>query len=158
LLVDGAVQATHGRRAMESLRGAGYEVVEVVLEATERAKTPASAQRAWQALVAGAIERRSPVVTIGGGIVGDIGGFVAATFLRGLPSILVPTTLLAMVDASIGGKTGVNLELAPGTLGKNLVGAFWQPRLVLADPQVLRTLDDRHWRCGLAECVKHALI
>ena len=85
-------------------------------------------------------------------------GFLAASWLRGIPVLQVPTTLLAMVDASIGGKTGVNLGLPDGAMGKNLVGAFWQPVGVVADPSVLETLPKRERSCGLAECVKHALI
>jgi 3-dehydroquinate synthase len=109
------------------------------------------------------LERRSPVVALGGGVVGDTAGFAAATYLRGVPLVQAPTTLLAMVDAAIGGKTGVNIEIppsehAPCVLGKNLIGAFWQPRAVVCDPLVLRTLPQRDLRCGLAECVKHALI
>ncbi|MHC5004129.1 MAG: 3-dehydroquinate synthase, partial [Planctomycetota bacterium] len=110
-------------------------------------------------LLAGRMQRSSPVVALGGGIVGDVAGFAAATYLRGVPVVQVPTTLLAMVDAAIGGKTGVNHPLPAGSgLGKNLIGAFWQPSAVLADPEVLRTLDERHLRCGLAECIKHGVI
>jgi 3-dehydroquinate synthase len=98
------------------------------------------------------------VIAVGGGIVGDVAGFAAATYLRGVPVIQVPTTLLAQVDASVGGKTGVNLPLSGGGLGKNLVGSFWQPRAVIADPCVLTTMDAREYRCGLAECIKHGVI
>ena len=98
------------------------------------------------------------MIAVGGGIVGDTAGFAAATYQRGLPLVHVPTTLLAMVDASIGGKTGVNIKLPGGGLGKNLIGAFWQPKAVPIDPAVLGTLDGRDLRCGLAECVKAAII
>jgi 3-dehydroquinate synthase len=107
---------------------------------------------------AAGLERGSPVVALGGGIVGDTAGFAAATFMRGVPLVQVPTTLLAMVDAAIGGKTGVNYGLPGDGLGKNMIGAFWQPRAVVVDPLVLETLDPRDFRCGLAECIKHALI
>ena len=94
-----------------------------------------------------------PVIALGGGITGDVAGFVAATYLRGVPFIQCPTTLLAMVDSSVGGKTGVNVPQ-----GKNLVGAFYQPALVVADPLVLQSLPARELQCGLAECIKHAVI
>ena len=99
------------------------------------------------------LERKSPVVAVGGGIVGDTTGYVAASYLRGVPFVQVPTTLLSMVDASVGGKVGINV-----TQGKNLVGAFHQPVLVCIDTDVLKTLPDRELRCGLAECVKHGVI
>jgi 3-dehydroquinate synthase len=99
------------------------------------------------------LERRSPVVALGGGVVSDLAGFAAATLLRGLPSVLVPTTLLAQVDAAVGGKTGIN-----HVWGKNLIGAFHQPRLVLADVDCLRTLPKRELRAGLAEVIKYAAI
>jgi 3-dehydroquinate synthase len=117
----------------------------------------------YAAMLAHHLERRSPVIALGGGIVGDVAGFAAATYLRGVPLVHVPTTLLAMVDASIGGKTGVNYPIPPDphgrrTMGKNLIGAFWQPRGVIVDPLVLRTLEGRDFRCGLAECIKHGVI
>jgi 3-dehydroquinate synthase len=106
-------------------------------------------------------ERGQPLIALGGGIVGDLAGFAAATYRRGIPLVHCPTTLLAMVDASIGGKTGVNIALgagAEGSLKKNMAGAFHQPTLVLSDVEVLRSLDARQFRTGLAECIKHALI
>jgi 3-dehydroquinate synthase len=117
----------------------------------------------YTAMLAFRLERQGPVVALGGGIVGDVAGFAAATWLRGVPLVQVPTTLLAMVDAAIGGKTGVNHPLPPDPagrreLGKNLIGAFWQPRAVVVDPLVLRTLPERDFRCGLAECIKHGLL
>lgn len=103
------------------------------------------------------LERTDPVVALGGGITGDVGGFAAAVYRRGVPVVQCPTTLLSMVDASVGGKTGVNLEVG-GALQKNMVGAFHQPVLVLADTETLVTLPDRELCAGLAECVKHALL
>ena len=100
-------------------------------------------------------------MVVGGGLVGDVGGFAAASWLRGVDVVQIPTTLLAMVDASVGGKTAVNVPLPDsvgGGLGKNMAGAFWPPRLVLADPETLQTLPSRHISCGLAEAVKHGLL
>lgn len=160
LAVDDRVADSHGAVVVRSLDEAGYRTIRARMVAAESRKTLATVQALYGAMLAGdpPLDRDSPVVAMGGGIVGDTAGFAAATFLRGLPLVHVPTTLLAMVDASIGGKTGVNLDLPGGGLGKNLVGAFWPPRVVLADPRVLETLDERDLRCGLAECVKHALV
>ncbi len=158
LAVDERIASDHGRLVAESLADAGFETVTVNVRAAESAKTVEAVRTIHEAMLSVRLERGSPVIALGGGIVGDTAGFAAATFLRGVPLIQVPTTLLAMVDASIGGKTGVNFPLPGGGLGKNLIGAFWQPRAVLADPEVLSTLDARDFRCGLAECVKAALI
>ncbi|MHC4414775.1 MAG: 3-dehydroquinate synthase [Planctomycetota bacterium] len=158
LAVDERIASRHGLVAGKSLEAAGCAPVAVHLAAAESHKTLTTVQQIYQAMLAGGLERRDPVVALGGGIVGDTAGFAAATYLRGVPLIQVPTTLLAMVDAAIGGKTGVNFDLPDGGLGKNMIGAFWQPKAVFIDPEVLRTLDPRDLRCGLAECVKHALI
>ena len=99
------------------------------------------------------LDRTSPIIALGGGVIGDMAGFAAATFLRGVPLVQIPTTLLAQVDSSVGGKTGVNLPQ-----GKNMVGAFYQPRLVLIDPAVLKTLDSRELRTGMAEVIKYSVI
>jgi 3-dehydroquinate synthase len=158
------VAADHGVRdrwlpvARVSLQAAGLHAFESIVQASEEAKTMAAVERLWQDMLAAGLQRGDAVVALGGGIVGDLAGFAAATFLRGVPLVMAPTTLLAMVDASIGGKTGVNMPLPGGGLGKNLAGAFHQPAAVVADPQVLTTLEARDFRCGLAECVKHALI
>jgi len=163
VVMDENVADPHGDVALQSLATAGYRPVVHELVAEERNKTLPSVQALYETMLATKLDRGTPVISLGGGLVGDIAGFAAATFLRGVPFIQVPTTLLAMVDASIGGKTGVNFPL-PGQaigaekLGKNLVGAFWQPKAVLVDPLVLKTLAPRDFRCGLAECVKHSLI
>jgi 3-dehydroquinate synthase len=119
----------------------------------ERFKGLATVARAYDALVRAGADRGTVVVAVGGGVLGDMAGFVAATFLRGLPLVHVPTTLLAQVDSAIGGKVGVNLPQ-----GKNLVGAFYRPRAVVADSDVLRTLPRREFRAGLYEVVKYAVI
>ena len=158
LVVDKTIASTHGRAALTSLQGAGVEPIVVELVAEESQKTIETAQQVYGAMLGAGLDRSSPVIALGGGIIGDTAGFVAATYMRGVPLIQVPTTLLAMVDAAIGGKTGVNFPLPGGGLGKNMIGAFWQPKAVVVDPQMLGTLDARDFRCGLAECVKGALI
>lgn len=129
----------------------GYPVL--TFPAGEASKTRASWEHLTDALIAGGFGRDTVIVALGGGVTGDLAGFVAATCFRGLSLIQVPTTLLAMLDASVGGKTAVDTPA-----GKNLVGAFHQPAAVLMDPLVLRTLPDREFRTGLAEAVKHAII
>ena len=157
LVVDGNVMAV-GARIDQSLRTAGAHTATVRLTATELGKSVASVESIWHAALAHGLGRTGLILAIGGGIIGDLAGFAAATFLRGVECVQVPTTLLAMVDAAIGGKTGINLPLPGGGLGKNLAGAFWQPRLAIADPDVLSTLPARELRAGLAECIKHAVI
>lgn len=124
-----------------------------VFPAGESSKTLATLETLYSAGIRAGLDRQAVVVALGGGVVGDVAGFFAATFLRGLPVIQMPTTLLAQVDSSIGGKTGVDLPA-----GKNLVGAFHQPAAVLADLNWLKTLPSREWRCGMAEVVKYAMI
>ena len=153
LIVDKEIEKSHGRSAARSLTAAGFDTHVLVFPGGEPAKTLATYGQLCGALIEAGIDRQTPVVALGGGITGDVAGFVAATTLRGMPFVQVPTTLLAMVDASVGGKTGVNTKQ-----GKNLVGAFHQPAVVLADVESLRTLPDRELRCGLAECVKHGMI
>jgi 3-dehydroquinate synthase len=125
----------------------------VTIAAGEGSKSLAEAARLYSDLARQAADRKTPVIAVGGGVVGDLAGFVAATYNRGLPLVMVPTTLLAMVDSSLGGKVGVNL-----TEGKNLVGAFHQPAAVWIDIDVLDTLPDREYRSGLAEVVKYGVI
>jgi len=158
LVVDEAVRTTHGARAVAALSAAGARVNMVPTVAQERAKSMRAVERIWSDALAAGADRGALLVALGGGLVGDVGGFAAATFLRGVELVQVPTTLLAMVDASIGGKTGVNLELPGGGLGKNLAGAFWQPTITVADADTLSTLPIRELRAGLAECAKHAVI
>jgi 3-dehydroquinate synthase len=153
LLGDVQVTKVHGPRAEGSLRAAGYEVVAAVIPPGERFKTLDTVRQMYDVLLDARLERRSPVVALGGGVTGDTVGFIAASYLRGVPFVQVPTSLLAMVDASVGGKVGVNVPQ-----GKNLIGAFYQPIVVVIDPLVLQTLPLRELRCGLAECIKHAVI
>ncbi|MFM7424493.1 MAG: 3-dehydroquinate synthase [Elainella sp.] len=143
----------YGERAMAALTTAGFEAESCLLPAGERYKTPATLQKIYDAALNHRLERSSTIVALGGGIVGDMAGFAAATWLRGISFVQVPTSLLAMVDASIGGKTGVNHPQ-----GKNLIGAFHQPRLVLIDPDVLATLPAREFRAGMAEVIKYGVI
>ncbi len=147
------VDRAWGGEVMRSLKRAGLRSARVLVPDGERSKSLAQAARLYEALLAAGADRASVVVALGGGVVGDLAGFVAATLLRGVPFVQVPTTLLAMVDSSVGGKTGVNLPR-----GKNLVGAFHQPSLVWIDSDVLETLPPRQLRAGLAEVVKHAAI
>ncbi|HEY9735736.1 MAG TPA: 3-dehydroquinate synthase [Trichocoleus sp.] len=154
LLVSNPVIFKHfGQRAVDSLQQAGFDVSTCLLPAGERYKTLSSVQKIYDAALANRLERGSAMVALGGGVIGDMTGFAAATWLRGIAVVQVPTSLLAMVDASIGGKTGVNHPH-----GKNLIGAFHQPRLVLIDPQVLQTLPAREFRAGMAEVIKYGVI
>ena len=153
VIADGAVFDLFGEPVMASLKDAGFEAYEGVADPGEASKSLDMAGDIYSWLAGRRAERRDCIVALGGGVAGDLGGFIAATYLRGMPVVQVPTTLLAMVDASIGGKVAVNLPA-----GKNLVGAFHQPRLVLADVDTLRTLPQREMTAGWAEVVKHGLI
>jgi 3-dehydroquinate synthase len=148
-----AVNNPYGGVVLASLERADLVATMLVLEAGEEQKTTATVARIHDEAFALRLERGSLIVALGGGVVGDMAGFAAATWLRGIAVVQVPTTLLAMVDAAIGGKTGVN---HPG--GKNLIGAFHQPRLVLIDPTTLATLPPREFRAGMAEVIKYGVI
>jgi len=147
------VERLYGQRARGSLEAQGFAVHRAVIPDGEEHKTPSTLLRLYDACVEAGLDRSSFVVALGGGVVGDVAGFAAATYMRGIDCVQVPTTLLAQVDASIGGKTGVN-----HSRGKNLIGAFHQPRGVLADVETLATLPEREYRSGLAEVVKYGLI
>jgi 3-dehydroquinate synthase len=143
----------YAKTVFDSLMRAGFSPVLITVPAGETAKSLRTVEHCYDQLVAHRLERKSFIVALGGGVVGDLAGFVAATYLRGIPFVQVATTLLAQVDSSVGGKTGVNLSA-----GKNLVGAFYQPRLVLCDLDTLKTLPEREYRAGLAEVIKYGII
>ncbi|MFQ3611725.1 MAG: 3-dehydroquinate synthase, partial [Fimbriimonadales bacterium] len=136
----------------QQLNSAGVPTTLVMMPAGERYKTLRQVQRIYSELLRMGLDRSGLVVVVGGGVLGDMGGFVSATYMRGVPFVQIPTTLLAQVDSSVGGKVGVDLAE-----GKNLVGAFYQPKRVLIDPELLRTLPPRHWRNGLAEMLKYGI-
>ncbi len=153
VLTDETVGPLHLPALVRSLTAVDIEPVVATLPPGESNKSLTALLPVYDAFLRAKIERTTPVLALGGGIVCDMAGFVAATLLRGVPYVPVPTTLLAMVDASVGGKTGVNHGV-----GKNLIGAFHQPTAVLADPAVLRTLPPSELAAGLAECIKHDVI
>jgi 3-dehydroquinate synthase len=142
----------------EHLTRTGWNVSREIIDAAESRKTLATFEALVRRLAQERFERTDVVVSVGGGMVGDVAGFAAACYRRGIPIVQCPTTLLSMVDASVGGKTGVNLDFGTVGLLKNLVGAFHQPRAVVADLDTLHTLPDRDFAAGLGECIKHALI
>ena len=143
----------YGAAVTRSLKKAGFETLTVTLPDGERYKNLKSISHIYDALIRGGLERGSTIVALGGGVIGDMAGFAAATYLRGISCVQVPTTLAAQVDASIGGKTGVDHPL-----GKNLIGAFHQPRMVYIDPEILNTLTRREFVSGLAEVIKYGVI
>src|SRR5687768_11583240 len=153
IITDANVQEPHARRVAASLDQAGASVDLLVVESGEPSKSLAVAGELWNKLLSLGTDRRSIVFAVGGGVIGDLAGFVAAAYARGIALVQVPTTLLAQVDSSVGGKVGVNLPAA-----KNMVGAFWQPLGVLIDTAVLATLPTREYRDGLAEVVKYGVI
>jgi len=138
---------------LRSLRAAGLDASTIVLPEGERAKSMRSVSTILDALIKARFERGSALVALGGGVIGDLTGFAASIYMRGIPFVQVPTTLVAQVDSSVGGKTGVNHPL-----GKNLIGTFFQPRMVLVDPETLRTLPPRERTAGLAEVIKYGVI
>jgi len=153
VVTDSNVAALHGRRVADALRRHAASLLEVVLPAGEANKTWPTLNRIFDALLEARFDRDALVVAVGGGVVGDMAGFAAAVYQRGVEFVQVPTTLLAQVDSSVGGKTGINHPL-----GKNMVGAFHQPRLVVIDVDTLATLPARELSAGLAEVVKHGAI
>ena len=153
VVTDETVGPLHLGTLADALRADGRSVEALAVPAGEGSKSLGQLSAVYDWALGQGIDRQTPVLALGGGVVGDLAGFAAATLLRGLPLVHVPTTTIAQVDSAIGGKTGVN-----HAAGKNLVGAFHPPHLVLADPATLATLPDREFRSGLAEAVKHALV
>ena len=153
LISNPAIFSYYGKTAISSLKAAGFEVYTHLIAAGEAYKTLESVRQIYNVALEHHFERTSTFIALGGGVIGDMTGFAAATWLRGVNFVQIPTSLLAMVDAAIGGKTGVNHPQ-----GKNLIGAFYQPKLVAIDPDVLKTLPTREFRAGMAEVIKYGII
>lgn len=153
VISDTRVAEFHSQPLLDSLCAAGFSPTLHLVPSGEASKSMSQSEELCRALIREGHDRKSFVIALGGGVVGDLAGFVASVFYRGIPFVQVPTTIVAQVDSSVGGKTGVNVAE-----GKNLVGAFHQPSLVVVDPDTLTTLPDREFREGLAEAVKHAAI
>ena len=153
IISDSNVDALYGGRLQKSLEGSGFTVTRIVFPAGEKSKCLTELAKIYDRLAAAGITRSDLVVALGGGVTGDLGGFAAATFLRGVDYVQVPTSLLAQIDSSVGGKVAVDLPA-----GKNLVGNFYQPKLVLIDTELLRTLPVRFLHDGLAEAIKYGCI
>jgi len=152
-ITDSNLKTTHAQIVTENLAQAGIVCDLVTIPAGEGSKSLRIVEQIWNEMLAAKADRQTVVIAVGGGVVGDLAGFVAATYARGIPLIQIPTTLLAQVDSSVGGKVGINLANA-----KNMAGAFWQPTRVLIDPLVLHTLPDREYQAGLAEVIKYGVI
>jgi len=150
---DSNVAPLYLDRITDLLSGSFDRVDSMVVPAGEPSKSVAQCDQLWQKMIELKTDRKSAVVALGGGVVGDLAGFLAASFTRGLPFVQIPTSLLAQVDSSVGGKVGINLPQA-----KNMVGAFWQPRSVIIDPLALNTLDEANYRAGMAEVIKYGVI
>ncbi|BCR04685.1 3-dehydroquinate synthase [Desulfuromonas versatilis] len=153
VVTNPTVAGHYGERVLESLAGSGFIARTVVLPDGEEHKNAQTLMSIYDELIQGGFDRSSGLIALGGGVIGDMTGYAAATFLRGIPFAQVPTTLLAQVDSSVGGKTGINHPL-----GKNLIGAFYQPRLVHIDVDTLATLPPREFAAGMAEVVKYGII
>jgi 3-dehydroquinate synthase len=153
IISDSNVEPIFGKRVKQSLMSADFHPELIIIPAGEQSKTLEQAGAICDQMIAAGLDRQSFVIGLGGGVIGDISGFVAAIFHRGIPHVQIPTTLLAMVDSSIGGKTGVNTRA-----GKNLIGAIHHPALVIDDVDVLKTLPRREFNQGFAEIIKHAII
>ncbi|HLO33173.1 MAG TPA: 3-dehydroquinate synthase [Anaerolineales bacterium] len=153
IVTDDRVVQLHAQSVLTSLRRAGFTPKIITAPAGEAHKNLNTLQQLWHEFLEAGLDRKSTVIALGGGVIGDLAGFAASTYMRGIPWVGMPTTLLAMVDASLGGKTGFDLPE-----GKNLIGSFYPPQLVLADPQVLKTLPEREFISGLAEVVKHGIV
>ncbi len=153
IVADSAITSRYGRPLLAGLKKAGFQALLVSFPSGEQSKTLAQCAKLYSTLAKAKFERSSWLIALGGGVVGDLTGFVASSYLRGIPYVQVPTTLLAQVDSAIGGKTGADIPE-----GKNLVGAFYHPQLIWIDPTLLKTLPERHWRNGMAEVIKYGAI
>jgi len=153
LVTNPTVKKLYGQRVVDSMKAAGFLVMSIEVPDGEQYKNLDWANSIYTALLVNSFDRKSPLVALGGGVIGDLTGFAAATFMRGIPFVQVPTTLLAMVDSSVGGKTGVN-----HAMGKNMIGAFYQPKKVLMDLSVLKTLPKEEFLSGMAEVIKYGVI
>ncbi|MCF6178628.1 MAG: 3-dehydroquinate synthase [Geopsychrobacter sp.] len=153
VVTNKTVEALYWPIVLESLAASGFECTLISVDDGEEYKNLATLELIYDRLIEGRFDRGSGLVALGGGVVGDMAGYAAATFLRGIPFVQVPTTILSQVDSSVGGKTAVNHRL-----GKNLIGAFYQPRLVLIDIATLKTLNEREIRAGIAEIIKYGII
>jgi 3-dehydroquinate synthase len=153
IVTNPIVHQLYGRVVHRALRQAGFSPFFMIIPDGEQAKSMKWLAKILDALVTQRLERQDFILALGGGVTGDVAGFAASTYLRGIPFVQVPTTLVAQVDSSVGGKTGVNHPQ-----GKNLIGAFYQPRMVVIDPRVLSTLPPRQWIAGLAEVIKYGMI
>ena len=153
IVSDETVHNLYGPRLLAMLEAAGIETATFTFPPGEASKSLYTYEKILNACAAFQLTRSDALVALGGGVTGDLTGFAAATYQRGVPFVQIPTTLLAMVDSSVGGKTGVNL-----LAGKNLAGAFWQPRLVICDPELLGTLEPEIYADGLAECLKYGIL
>ena len=153
IVTDEIVDKLYYESFIKAVADTGYNFIKVVVPSGEEAKSFSWAEKVYTTAIEAKLDRKSVFIALGGGVVGDLTGFVAATYMRGVPFIQVPTTLLAQVDASVGGKVAVNHPL-----GKNMIGAFHQPDIVLADTDTLKTLSDRDYASGLAEVVKYACL
>src|SRR6266540_3933293 len=153
VVTNAVVKRHYGTRVVRSLKAVGFKPTVLTLPDGERTKSVKWASAILDELVQRRYERKTWLLALGGGVIGDLAGFAASVYLRGIPFVQVPTTLVAQVDASIGGKTGVNHPR-----GKNLIGAFYQPKIVLIDPEALQTLPARHYRAGMGEVIKYGAI
>jgi 3-dehydroquinate synthase len=153
IVSDSNVNELYGERVLKAIKSVSAEAQITEFPAGEPSKTLATVESLYEKAIQMGLDRSSVIVALGGGVVGDVAGFLAATYMRGIDFIQIPTSLLAMVDSSVGGKTGVDLPI-----GKNLIGAFWQPKVVLIDTDTLKTLPEREVRCGLGEVVKYGII
>ena len=153
IVSDSNVSKLYSKKVIDAIKEKATDVDIAIFPAGEPSKTLKTIESLYEKAIEFGLDRSSVIVALGGGVVGDIAGFLAATYMRGIDFIQIPTSLLAMVDSSVGGKTGVDLPA-----GKNLVGAFWQPKVVLIDPNTLKTLPEREIKCGLAEVIKYGII